>query len=391
MLFSSHKTHFSKLNKLRYITITVVCLFINQSSNSQTDFLDSVILKLKNIPYCCNYKGKYYSYPDEILDYSGKIFFNFRNSSLRIDDSSYKMNFIKNKDNVGYNSKSDTVFHDFKKSPNDFENLTSDFEFMPFLNHPEVIKQFLKTATQTKWILNPSEAILYYEMHKPDSDSGAIRAAEVMYRFSRKAHRLLECATRVTINYNGIIGIDSSRKFYNYIELSEKAINDSINNFKPHSKKTIYQKRNIQNTELSHFPDFKLIDLNTELFDSDNIKSEYVLVEFWSKVCAPCLTNINELIKLRNHYKKEELEIIAINDIDSLDQKLKDFVVLRKINYITLYNAKTFGKSIGITARPNTFIYNKKTKKIVYQELGGWSGYSDHIIKEFDEIAHKPD
>lgn len=378
-----------KWSKLRYMYFIVVCLIVNNRIHSQTNFLDSTILKVKSTPYSCTYKGNYYSYPDKIMKYSGDIFFNYLTSMLRVKHLSLEMDLVKSFDFTGYNLKSDTLFYDFKESPNALEDLIASFEFMPFLSHPEVIKQFLKTATQTKWVLNQNEAILYYEMHKPESDSDAVRSSEATFKYSRTSYRLIEYSTKVTMSYNGIVGVDSFRISYNYKELAQKAINDSINTFKPHSKKIIYQKNDIQNSTLTNFPSFKLTDFNNKLFDSNKIKSDYVLVEFWSIYCVPCLTNINELIKLRNHYKKEEIEIIAINDIDSLNQKLKDFVIARKINYTTLYNARKFGKLVDVTARPNTFIYDRKTKKIVYQKIGGWNGYSQHIIKIFDEIRNK--
>jgi len=59
--------------------------------------------------------------------------------------------------------------------------------------------------------------------------------------------------------------------------------------------------------------DFQLPDSSGKMISLYNIKSRYILIDFWFSTCKPCIDGFPELIELYNKTSREDLTIIGIS------------------------------------------------------------------------------
>lgn len=67
--------------------------------------------------------------------------------------------------------------------------------------------------------------------------------------------------------------------------------------------------------------DFQLPDLEGNLFGLNSFKGKYILLDFWSANCGPCLMDFPVLLKNYKKYKDRGFEILSV----SLDKKREDW------------------------------------------------------------------
>ena len=165
-------------------------------------------------------------------------------------------------------------------------------------------------------------------------------------------------------------------------------INTRIENQRPFKNLSLFQKAKDSETYSigSFFPKFNLKELNNLDFSDSLIKSRYVLVEFWYKSCAPCIINMQQLKKIDSMFSRDDLTILAINDIDTNAQLLTKLAQKLNLNYTLLFRGNLLAQKLQINEHPQTFIYDTKDRKIVYKSKGGGPLYSLNIKEVFDKI-----
>lgn len=78
-------------------------------------------------------------------------------------------------------------------------------------------------------------------------------------------------------------------------------------------------------------PDFQLPNLNGDLIGLSNFKDKYILLDFWSSRCGPCVMEIPNLLRNYKEYRDQGFEILSI----SFDKKRKDWEeIVEKENII---------------------------------------------------------
>ncbi len=60
-------------------------------------------------------------------------------------------------------------------------------------------------------------------------------------------------------------------------------------------------------------PNFSSLDLDSNVVILSNFKGRYVLLEFWSSWCGPCISEIPFLVKAYDEYKNKGFEIIGVS------------------------------------------------------------------------------
>ncbi|MCA0429345.1 MAG: TlpA family protein disulfide reductase [Bacteroidetes bacterium] len=174
---------------------------------------------------------------------------------------------------------------------------------------------------------------------------------------------------------------DSTTLIFNYINKSKKEIDKHINNFKPFKEKVeVPELADNLNDTIKYFPVFEIYDtLNTKI-NTNKFKSKFTLVEFWYKSCGPCLANMKELEKVRKRFSTEDLEIIALNLNDSIDDHTKRIITKSKYSYKFYFGDKKNKKNILIRGYPTSFLYMSSNQKIILNHLGGGPDYSKQMI-----------
>ncbi|MEE8437576.1 MAG: TlpA disulfide reductase family protein [Candidatus Neomarinimicrobiota bacterium] len=127
-------------------------------------------------------------------------------------------------------------------------------------------------------------------------------------------------------------------------------------------------------------PNFKLRNVNGDLFTFNDLKGKVVLLNFWGTWCAPCRAEIPDFVKLNNKYHARGLEIVGITlqsgepaDILRFMEKWDmNYTILTDIeNHETELVTRLFGETTGkvINVVPTTFLINREGL-IVKEYLG---------------------
>ncbi len=85
-------------------------------------------------------------------------------------------------------------------------------------------------------------------------------------------------------------------------------------------------------------------------------------------------------------FSRDDLTILAINDIDTNAQLLTKLAQKLNLNYALLFRGNLLAQKLQINEHPQTFIYDTKDRKIVYKSKGGGPLYSLNIKDVFDKI-----
>jgi peroxiredoxin len=87
-------------------------------------------------------------------------------------------------------------------------------------------------------------------------------------------------------------------------------------------------------------PDLSLKDINGKTFRLADLRGKVVLVNFWATWCAPCRTEIPDLVKKQREYRRAGLRIIGITYPPEKLTEVRRFVRDLKINYAVAVGTK---------------------------------------------------
>lgn len=181
---------------------------------------------------------------------------------------------------------------------------------------------------------------------------------------------------------------DSSILTFRYFPTTQEEVIKQIESFVPF-KDTLSNSTSINySINKSYFPKFKLVDTSNKQFLETQIKSKLTLVEFWYKSCGPCLSNMKNIEILRKQFTRTELEIICVNETDSINKELKQLIKKYNYSFKFLFGKSELTKTLGIQNYPTTIIFDSKSKKIIHSTIGTGPQYaeelSNYIIKSLN-------
>jgi len=123
--------------------------------------------------------------------------------------------------------------------------------------------------------------------------------------------------------------------------------------------------------------DSKVLDLEGKEYKLSDFKGKYILLDFWSTGCGPCIMAMPEMKELTEEYK-DNLTIISL----SLDSKegWKKGSEMHKMTWMNLSDGEEMqgiAAKYGVTGMPNYTIISPEG--IV---LGSWMGYGKGSLKK---------
>jgi thiol-disulfide isomerase/thioredoxin len=142
------------------------------------------------------------------------------------------------------------------------------------------------------------------------------------------------------------------------------------------SNKNLLYEANLKNTS------FKTIDSKTMTFLE--IKSPFIILNFWASWCLPCLKEFPGLVQLHKKFG-DQLFIIGINgDEDKPENAIKKIQEKYRLDFPQVIDAKSeISDKFLLTAYPFTVIYFKG--KVIYVSLKTMDFMSHEIIKLFED------
>ena len=125
------------------------------------------------------------------------------------------------------------------------------------------------------------------------------------------------------------------------------------------------------------FADTDLLDINGDTKHISDYSGKYLLLDFWSLGCGPCIAAIPEMKEISETYK-EKLTIISIS-LDT-DTNWKKAMEIHDMPWVNIRDPKSFGglaANYGVYGIPH-YIFISPEGKIVVQG----SGYSKGSLKK---------
>lgn len=118
-----------------------------------------------------------------------------------------------------------------------------------------------------------------------------------------------------------------------------------------------------------NFINFNFIDVKGIKYTIENLKSDYILLDFWATWCAPCITQIPDIKNLNKQYSLEKLQIISISaDLDSAN--FSKVIEENEMNWVHIFDKnKDVARKFSIKAYP-TLILIDKTGRLIFRSEG---------------------
>ena len=115
-------------------------------------------------------------------------------------------------------------------------------------------------------------------------------------------------------------------------------------------------------------PDFSLQTNKNKTIKLQDLKSKYILLDFWALWCAPCIKNIPKINQLKDSYRSDKLQIIGVS-VDKDIEQWKKTIAKHKPKYTNIIdnsNSETgmVASRYDISKYP-TYILLDENKKIV--------------------------
>jgi hypothetical protein len=383
-----------------YLAISIILCFISckqtdQQFKWQKSIADSVINFYKKKPRSYDFVFSYYSANSDSSISTGSSSFYIQNAinyRIKVDsiihphDKLYMgADVCRNEKLFGCNYLEDTTYEDLGQNPSQLLNLVG-------VHQPDYIFRadtFRKRFSDNKKYLisfndNPGKdfyTICSLDTNSYGDDMLVSKGWFINYKVSKKDYRVLGYSYNWEYVVDGAKYRDSAKVFFNYHNLSEQSIINYIQSFSSFKKQKMAGDTSVLSQDtISIFPSFTLPDEHMKNYASSKCTSRFTLVEFWYRACLPCMKNIKRLNDIRNTIDQSVLEIVAINDVDKLNDDTKSFIRRFKPNYIMLFNGQEIREKLKIMAHPATYIYDNKTQKVIYIKSGTCDTYSEEII-----------
>ncbi len=172
------------------------------------------------------------------------------------------------------------------------------------------------------------------------------------------------------------VKVDTIKKYYNLLT--------------PKIKGTAYGKRisdylvarnrlNIGNK----IDNFGMPDTTGKIVNLNEIKSEYILLDFWFSRCAPCIKSFPELQDLYSKTERKKFEIVGIS-VDLSNETVLWKSIIRKYNLSwTNVNDPKFkiAKKLAIVNYPTKVLLNKNKEIVLVDTVNSYENFYKEIEK----------
>lgn len=106
-------------------------------------------------------------------------------------------------------------------------------------------------------------------------------------------------------------------------------------------------------------PDYKFNTAFDKSISLDDLKGQWVVLNFWATWCPPCLVEMPSLQAMQDHFKGQGVRVVAVSLDRNMDgQKLRDFAKKHQFGPIANYYDPTgrLMHQIGLRGLPSTYI-----------------------------------
>lgn len=132
-------------------------------------------------------------------------------------------------------------------------------------------------------------------------------------------------------------------------------------------------------------PDWHLHTVETDSISLADIKSKVLILQFTSVSCGPCVASIQFMNEINTNYKKEDVDIIAIESTSNNTNVLRNYMNRNKVDYKFLMSTKEVLESYSIHSFPVFYILDKN--HVVRKVINGYG--NETTDKEIKNIINE--
>lgn len=133
------------------------------------------------------------------------------------------------------------------------------------------------------------------------------------------------------------------------------------------------------------FKEFSLVQLTDSVFKTESIKNKWILLNFWSTSCVPCIKEIDSLISFNNAIDSSKAKIISIS-FDNNQGKWKNSIHTKKINWTSVWQIDGFYGELGlhynVYSMPFFILFDRDKKLLMIRDGSNELNNIKNIFKE---------
>lgn len=141
----------------------------------------------------------------------------------------------------------------------------------------------------------------------------------------------------------------------------------------------------------SALPDISFLDPGGQERFWQDFRGKYLLVNFWATWCAPCVTELPSLEKLRGRFADNGLEVIAVSlDKQRPHDEIKGFLSYRSIGDFAAYfdHSGMMERQLALRGIPTSYLLDPEGNVLtIFEGDADWN--SPPAIAYFDAILSK--
>jgi peroxiredoxin len=103
---------------------------------------------------------------------------------------------------------------------------------------------------------------------------------------------------------------------------------------------------------------FTLPNQDGKQISLNDIKSKYILIDFWASWCTPCRKQSKAISQFYSDYNKEDFQIVGIS-VDKDKNKWLKAIKEDNVQWISLIDSKNvINDKLGVSSYPTSFLLN---------------------------------
>ena len=128
--------------------------------------------------------------------------------------------------------------------------------------------------------------------------------------------------------------------------------------------------KGIRQYDIGLAPNFKLKDIDGELFDLQQTRGRWVFLHFWASWCGPCKKEMPTIAKLMDVIKSDQLKVVMVNTAED-DDTIFSFLGSIGVDATSLMDRDGLvTEKYKPRGLPTTFLIDP-TGHVRYQAIGG--------------------
>lgn len=142
-----------------------------------------------------------------------------------------------------------------------------------------------------------------------------------------------------------------------------------------------------------YLPNIESNDLIGNTITTEDLKGDYILLDFWGTWCQPCIKMIPSIREIQNEYRDDGLKVVSVafdRDKDKVEQFIRDY----EMNWIHLYEDRNdrelngFVKKLRAEHFPTTILISPDGR-IIGRWIGGGKNTEEKIRLQLNSIFNR--